>query len=122
MQCFFPQGNWKMNKELLKGHLPLLILGLLEECPLHGYAICEAVKERYAGSFKLGEGTLYPLLYRLERKGHIKGKWEAGPNGRERKVYNITPSGKREIHRGQKEWKSLIQLFRDVLGEDWRAV
>ena len=111
-----------MNKELLKGHLPLLILCLLEEHPLYGYAICEAVKERYAGSFKLGEGTLYPLLYRLERKGHIKGKWEAGPNGRERKVYNITPSGKREIHRGQKEWKSLIQLFRDVLGEDWSAV
>lgn len=110
-----------MNKELLKGHLPMLILGLLEEQPMHGYAICEAVRERYAGAFKLGEGTLYPLLYRLEQRGHIKGKWEAGPNGRERKVYTITPSGKREIRRGQKEWKSLIQLFRDVLGEDWSA-
>ena len=108
-----------MDKELLKGHLPILILGILREKPLHGYAICREIQSRGASELNLKEGTLYPLLYRLERQGHIKSSWETAPSGKQRKVYKITKSGIKLIESHKKEWKVLTSLFSTFLGEEW---
>ncbi|MBN1901993.1 helix-turn-helix transcriptional regulator [Candidatus Sumerlaeota bacterium] len=108
-----------MDRELLKGHLPVLILGVLREKPLHGYAICREIQSRGASELKLKEGTLYPLLYRLERRGHIKSFWETAPSGKQRKAYKITKSGIKMIESHKTEWKILTSLFSTFLGEGW---
>jgi PadR family transcriptional regulator PadR len=108
-----------MEKEILKGHLPILILGILEKRPLHGYALCEEIKASCAPGLSLGEGTIYPLLYRLERQGRLRGKWEQSPSGKERKVYHVTRSGRKMIQAHSKDWRTLSEAFQSILGEDW---
>lgn len=112
-------GGASVDREILKGHLPVIVLGLLAESSRHGYAICQAVKERSRGALDLGEGTLYPLLYRLEAQGHIRGDWEQGDSGKPRKVYRITGSGRRLIRAHKADWARLRDLMREFLGEDW---
>lgn len=70
---------------------------------------------------RLGDGTLYPLLYRLERKGQIRSAWEKGPTGKDRKVYHITRSGLRQITDGLKKWHSLCHIMGEFMGEEWRT-
>jgi len=106
-----------MNKELLKGHLPILILGLLDEQPLHGYALCETLASRGAAQLQLSEGTVYPLLHRLERQGHVRSKWEAGTGGKPRKIYSITASGKKQIAQHKADWQELLGLYQLILGK-----
>jgi len=108
-----------MNKETLRGHLPVLVLGILAEQPRHGYAICKEIKARSAGSFRLGEGTLYPLLYRLEKQGHIRGVWQTGKSGKPLKVYHVTPLGRTLIRAHKSDWRLLAQLFKRFLGKAW---
>ncbi len=108
-----------MDKETLKGHLPVLVLGVLSERPRHGYSICKEVKARGTGLLRLGEGTLYPLLHRLERQGHIRGEWQTGAHGKALKIYRITRSGRKLIRAHQGEWDSLARLFKRFLGKRW---
>jgi PadR family transcriptional regulator PadR len=108
-----------MNKELLKGHLPVLVLGLIAERPMHGYAVCQAVREKGGRALVLGEGTIYPLLYRLARRGYVASRWETGENGKQRKVYRITKSGARLIAAHRTDWNLLSSLFKDFMGEGW---
>lgn len=108
-----------MDKEILKGHLPVIVLGLLAEEPRHGYAIAEELRRRCGAAFELGEGTLYPLLYRLESKGQIKSQWVKLTNGKERRVYRITSSGRKMIADHEADWMRLADAFKSVLGEGW---
>ena len=108
-----------MEKEVLKGHLPILILGILAKRPLHGYALCEEIKALCSPGLSLGEGTLYPLLYRLERQGHLRSEWEESPSGKERKVYRVTRSGRKLIQSHREDWRTLSAAFQTILGEDW---
>ncbi len=108
-----------MDQQLLKGHLPVIVLGLLAEEPRHGYAIAEELKSRCSEAFELGEGTLYPLLYRLEDKGQIKSEWIPATNDMERRVYHITSAGNRVIAEHRQDWCRLSLAFREILGEEW---
>ena len=81
----------RFQRELLKGTTETLILAVLRDAPSHGYKLVERLRQRSEGIFELGEGTLYPLLYKLEDKGLISGKWEAGSGERRKRVYHITP-------------------------------
>ncbi len=108
-----------MDKEILKGHLPILVLGLLEDKPLHGYAICQGIKEKGGERLKLGDGTIYPLLYRLEKQGHLRSTWKEQPGKKSRKVYQITTSGRKMIATHRKDWQTLSRLFNDFVGKDW---
>lgn len=110
-----------MDKELLKGHLPVIILGVLAEQPMHGYALCQTLAKQGSMRWKLGEGTIYPLLYRLERQGHVRATWLDGPAGKPRKVYRVTASGRRMIEQHSRDWKQIAELFRAVMGEGWAA-
>lgn len=110
-----------MNKEILKGHLPVLVLGLLFEQPMHGYAICQAIQAKGDGELALGEGTIYPLLYRLERQGHIKARWQTGDSNKKRKVYHITQTGQKLVNNHKADWLVLSKLFTNLMGEGWAA-
>jgi PadR family transcriptional regulator, regulatory protein PadR len=93
-----------MRAETLKGHLDGMLLASLEAGPRHGYAIMEALRTGSGGQFDLPTGTVYPALRRLEQAGLIHGTWsEAG--GRRRRVYDLTPAGRRMLARERGTWR-----------------
>src|SRR5689334_13416147 len=92
-----PQGlvylaSLGVRGESLKGHLDLLVLSVLTDGPLHGYAIIEALRERSEDAFDLPEGTVYPVLHRLERSGLLASDWDTA-SGRRRRTYRLTRPG-----------------------------
>ncbi len=91
-----------MRAESLKGHLDLLLLAVLAEEPAHGYAVIEALSAR--GGFELPEGTIYPALHRLERAGLLASRWSS-ESGRRRRVYSLTPRGRKELAARREEWQ-----------------
>lgn len=106
----------RFDRELLKGTTETFLLGILAQTPCHGYQIIERLKHRSEGIFELGEGTLYPLLYKLEAKGWIEGKWEAGSGQRRRRVYRITLRGRRQLAQRTEQWRELVRGMALVLG------
>jgi DNA-binding PadR family transcriptional regulator len=93
-----------MRAETLKGHLDGLLLASLEAGPRHGYAIMEALRAGSGGQFDLPTGTVYPALRRLERAGLIRGTWSQG-GGRQRRVYDLTPAGRRMLTAERGTWR-----------------
>jgi PadR family transcriptional regulator PadR len=106
----------RFQRDLLKGTTETLILAALRGAPSHGYELAERLRQRSEGIFELGEGTLYPLLYKLEDKGLISGKWEASNGERRKRVYRITPRGKKQLIERGEEWKSLVHGMSLILG------
>ena len=93
-----------MDSEALKGHLDLLLLAALRAEPGHGYAVLSRMKEMSDGAFDVPEGTVYPALHRLQRRGLLASSWET-VNGRRRRVYRITPRGEREFSGRRQAWE-----------------
>jgi PadR family transcriptional regulator PadR len=106
----------RFQRELLKGTTETLILAALRRSPAHGYELLQRLHQRSRGLFELGEGTLYPLLYKLETKGWIAGKWETAAGERRKRVYRITPRGIRQLSDRTAEFKALVQGMTLVLG------
>lgn len=104
-----------MNRELIKGHLDLLLLAIVAERPAHGYAIIEALRARSRGAFTLPEGTVYPALHRLERQGLLQSAW-SGAAGRNRRVYEISAAGREALRARRQEWQSFASGIQAVLG------
>jgi PadR family transcriptional regulator PadR len=102
-----------IRAEELKGHLDSLILAVVSSEPLHGYAIIEQLKSRSGGSLTLPEGTVYPALHRLERSGLLESAWSDG--GRRRRVYKVTPRGRRELGARRKSWREFATTVEAVL-------
>src|SRR3954451_12252361 len=92
-----------MQREVLKGHLDLLLLATVGEESAHGYLIVERLKERSGGVLELAEGTVYPALYRLERQGLLASSWTK-PEGRLRRVFRLTRRGRAELLVRRAEW------------------
>ena len=111
----------RFDKELLKGTTETLVLTILAEAPSHGYELLERLRRRSEGVFELGEGTLYPLLYKLEAKGWVAGRWETSSGQRRRRVYRITPRGKRQLAQRTEQWQALAHGMALVLGGPIRA-
>ena len=103
-----------MRAESLKGHLDALILAVLADGPLHGYAIIEKLKRRSEGALELPEGTIYPALHRLEAAGLLASEWSAG-EGRRRRVYELTRRGRRELGERRTEWHAFARAVEAVL-------
>jgi PadR family transcriptional regulator, regulatory protein PadR len=74
-----------MEGEILKGHLDMIVLAALSAGPLHGYAVIQEIRRRSRGAFELPEGTIYPVLHRLEQEGLLASRWKTGETGRERR-------------------------------------
>ena len=111
----------RFDKELLKGTTETSVLTVLAQTPCHGYELVERLRRRSEGILQLGEGTLYPLLYKLEAKGLIEGKWEAGTGQRRRRVYRITSRGRRQLAQRIKQWEALVRGMSLILGEPAHA-
>lgn len=87
----------KFESQLLKGIAPVVVLEILSRGQMYGYELSQAIEERSGDILSLGKGTLYPLLYNLEAKKLIEGKWEEADSGRKRRYYSITSEGKGQL-------------------------
>lgn len=87
---------------------------MLEDGAAHGYGLVEALRERSRGTFELPEGTIYPALYRLERRGLVASSWKTVA-GRRRRVYRLTRSGRAELERQRSDWREFAQAMEEVL-------
>jgi PadR family transcriptional regulator PadR len=94
-----------LDRELKKGNAELLILALLEEKARHGYEIGKLIAERSEGIVRFHVASLYPLLYRLERRGWVKGDWEPA-GGRRRRFYRLTPTGRKTLASQRIRWRA----------------
>lgn len=99
-----------------KGTLPTLILEALLREPSHGYRIAQQIKERSRGVLDFKEGTLYPALHKLENEGQV-ASYEEMENGRQRRYYRITKSGRATLHKNRAEWHKLSRAVTVILGE-----
>lgn len=106
----------KIEKSLLSGNTPMLILSLLRGGDMYGYEMIEELAKRSDDTFLLKEGTLYPLLHAMEKEKLLSSYTKATPSGRERKYYHITKSGLERLEYKQEEWKVFSQKINAVLG------
>src|SRR5829696_8717467 len=105
--------RYSMN---FKGTLPTLILEALVREPSHGYLIAQRIKERSEGILDFKEGTLYPALHKLQNEGLVDSE-EAIENGRPRRYYRITRSGRAALTKHRAEWRELSRVVTSILGE-----
>ena len=104
-----------MKQNSTKGNLDVLLLSVLSTGPAHGYEIIAALKQRSGGEFDLPEGTVYPLLHRLEDEGLLTSSWQV-MQGRRRRVYDVTAAGERALATGRQSWKHFSLGMNAVLG------
>jgi len=107
-----------LDRELKKGSAELLILSLLEARPRHGYDLSKLIETRSQGQLKFHVDSLYPLLYRLEERGWIKGAWVEKPGQRRRRFYNLTPEGRRALARQRETWAVFVESVRRITGDE----
>ena len=102
------------DRELKKGSAELLILSLLEYRPRHGYEISRLIEDRSEGTLKFNVASFYPLLYRLEKRSLIEGRWVEKPGQRRRRYYRLTAEGKRVLRQQQSTWSEFVEAIRRI--------
>jgi PadR family transcriptional regulator, regulatory protein PadR len=105
-----------LDRELLKGSISLLLLNLLSRGPMYGYEIIQEAARRSSNVFEFKEGTLYPALHQLERKGYVTAEWRTGDNGRERRYYSLTAEGREAAEGCEEQWRMFTGAINAVLG------
>ena len=105
-----PDQEWK------KGSAELLVLSLLEDQPRHGYDISKLIQIRSGGVLRFHVTSLYPLLYRLEERNWIEGRWVEKPEQRRRRYYNLTAEGRKVLRSQRKSWKEFVAAMSRVTG------
>ena len=106
----------KFESQLLKGIAPAVVLEILSRGQMYGYELSQAIEQRSGDILTLGKGTLYPLLYNLEAKRLVKGKWEEAESGRKRRYYSITSKGKAQLAKQKAQLKELTAGLNLVFG------
>jgi PadR family transcriptional regulator, regulatory protein PadR len=104
-----------LESELRKGSAELLVLGVLRDCARHGYDIARIIEERSGGTIVVHSATLYPTLYRLERRKLITGRWVEKPGQRRRRFYRITARGRAVLGEQQTAWTRFFENLHRVL-------
>lgn len=105
----------KFRKELIGATTTTLILSVLMDSETHGYEIMRRVNELSGGVFEWQEGTIYPVLHKMELAGLIEGCWAIGETGKKRRVYAITADGARLLREHKKEWTAFSQAVTSLL-------
>jgi transcriptional regulator len=103
-----------LDRELKKGAAELLLLSVLEARPRHGYELGKLIETRSGGRLVFHLDSLYPLLYRLEERGWIKGTWVEKAGERRRRFYRLTPTGQRVLGRQRQTWDEFVEAVRLV--------
>ena len=99
---------WVSTKDRLHGNLDLLILHALAREPMHGWAIAERLQTVSRQVFKVGQGSIYPALRRLEAEGWIDAEWKISDAGRRARYYTLTQSGRRQLNRERSSWNEFV--------------
>ncbi|HEY0004367.1 MAG TPA: PadR family transcriptional regulator [Pyrinomonadaceae bacterium] len=109
-------GSHILARELKKGSAELLILSLVEEQPRHGYDIGNLIEQRSKGVLRFNVASLYPLLYRLEKRGWIQGRWVEKASQRRRRYYRLTPEGKKVLAAQRSSWREFVEAINRITG------
>jgi len=104
------------NTELKKGSAELLILSLLAQRPMHGYELSKLIEARSEGAVRFKAASLYPLLYRLEKRAWIKGQWVEKAGQRRRRYYRLTPAGRGVLAAQRSGWKNFVAAINRITG------
>ncbi len=112
-----PRGDERRGivRELKRGSLELIVLHLLAPGEAYGYEIVSKLTAQTNGALEVTDGTLYPVLYRLERAGYVEIRWETPDRGVPRKYYRLTAAGQEELARLREEWTSFAKAMADLL-------
>lgn len=106
------------SRELKKGSAELLILSLVDDRARHGYDIARLIEARSEGAVSFHAASLYPLLYRLEKRGWISGRWVEKPGERRRRQYRITPKGKGVLATQRSGWQAFVDAINRITAPD----
>ena len=101
--------------DLLQGTLDMLILKVLSRGSTHGFGICQRVQEWSNEVLSVGEGSLYPALYRLHDQGWIESQWGVSENNRKAKYYRLTMAGRKQLDRENQAWDQMVAAIRRVM-------
>jgi transcriptional regulator len=107
-----------LDRELKKGSAELLILSLVEDQPRHGYDLSKLIETRSGGVLKFRVASLYPLLYRLEKRAWIAGRWIEKAGQRRRRYYRLTPAGAQVLASQRNTWKEFAEAINRIAGVD----
>ena|ERR1051326_1286366 len=108
-----------LDRELKKGSAELLVLSLVEDRARHGYEISKLIETRSDGALKFNVASLYPLLYRLEGRGWIQGRWVEKPGQRRRRYYRLTAQGRKVLATQRRGWQQFAEAIRRITGVDY---
>ena len=108
----------RLDRELKKGSAELLILSLLEARARHGYELRKLIETRSDGVLKFNAASLYPLLYRLENRGWIAGRWVEKAGQRRRRFYKLTREGKKVLAAQRSTWQSVVAAINRIAGPE----
>jgi PadR family transcriptional regulator PadR len=101
-----------MDREWKKGSAELLLLSLLDAVPRHGYEIGKLIEQRSQGTLRFHAASLYPLLYRLEKRGWIHGRWVEKSGQRRRRYYRLTVQGRKVLAAQRRGWQTFVEAIR----------
>jgi PadR family transcriptional regulator PadR len=107
--------------EVLQGTLDMLVLRAIQLEPMHGWGITERIEQWSNDVLQVGQGTLYPALYRLERQGLIESTWRVTENNRRARYYALTPAGRRHLASETRSWERMSRAINQVLAASLRA-
>jgi transcriptional regulator len=102
------------NLEWKKGSAELLILSLLEVRPRHGYDVSKLIEQRSRGTLRYHAASLYPLLYRLEKRGWVQGRWVEKSGQRRRRYYRLTPQGRKVLASQRRGWRVFVEAINRI--------
>ena len=102
------ENPMRIERELMRGAGPVAVLRLLQQREMYGYELVEALGNETEGVLAMGQSTLYPLLYNLEGKKLIRGRWKTAASGRRRKYYSLTASGQKRLAAHRQQWQKLF--------------
>ena len=105
-----------LDRELKKGSAELLILSLVEHDPRHGYELSKLIDSRSNGAIRFHVASLYPLLYRLEKRGWIEGRWVEKAGQRRRRYYRLTSEGRRVLAAQRRNWRQFVEAIARITG------
>ena len=108
-----------LDRELKKGSAELLILSLVEHEPRHGYELSKLIDARSNGTIRFHVASLYPLLYRLEKRGWIEGRWVEKAGQRRRRYYRLTAEGRRVLAAQRRSWREFVDAIARIAGVEY---
>jgi len=104
-----------LDRELKKGSTEFLILSLLQNRARHGYDISRLIETRSEGALRFNVASFYPLLYRLEQRGLIEGRWVERPGQRRRRYYRLTAAGRRMLRARRSAWEEFVRAMNRII-------